>query len=173
MAMRTNAPGPGSRPPASQQVFTPRESVYKFQSFFPLIVAGLLLAVVTGGGIAFALRAYLPLWWMIPLFMSFPAVSVIAGAVYASRLASSRIVLDADRIRIMQGQRVEANLPWGQISRLTVRKERNEDVFELWVRNQAVRLPVAFFENSEELLQAVSARTRRPWERVRPGAPRA
>jgi hypothetical protein len=159
--------------PAGQQVFKPRASVYKFQSFFPLIVAGLVLAVLLGGGIAYALRAYLPLWWMIPLFMAFPAVSVVAGAVYANRLAASRIVLDGERIRIMQGQTVEANIPWTQISRLTVRRERDDDVFELWLRNQPVRLPAAFFENSDQLLQAVSARTRRPWERMRPKPPGA
>jgi hypothetical protein len=147
--------------------------VYKFQSFFPLIVAGLVVAVLLGGGIAYALRTYLPLWWMIPLFMAFPAVSVVAGAVYANRLAASRIVLDGERIRIMQGQTVEANIPWTQISRLTVRRERDDDVFELWLRNQPVRLPAAFFENSDQLLQAVSARTRRPWERVRPKPPGA
>ena len=59
-------------------------------------------------------------------------------------------------------------MPWSQVTRLTVRREREDDVYEVWVRNQPVTLPASFFEESDKLLQAVSAKTRRPWERAKP-----
>ncbi|MEB3197548.1 MAG: hypothetical protein VKP62_10135 [Candidatus Sericytochromatia bacterium] len=166
MAMHHAAPQAGN-PGGGQQVFKPRASVYKFQSYYPLIAAGLVVAVAAGAAIAYGLRAWLPLWWMIPLFMAFPAVSVGVGAIYAQRLTRSRIVLDGERLRIFSGQNLEANIPWSHITRLTVRRERNQEIFEIWLRDQPVQLPVAFFEQGEGLLQAVSARTRRPWERPR------
>lgn len=169
MAMR-RPPGPPGAPPAtpSQQVFKPRASVYKFQSFFPMLLGGLLVVLLLGVAGAYALRAWLPMWWMIPLFMSFPVFSIAGGAIYASRLTKSRIVVDQERLRILQGDQVQANLPWSQITRLTVRREREDDVYEVWVRNQPVTLPASFFEDSDKLLQVVSARTRRPWERAKP-----
>jgi hypothetical protein len=142
--------------------------VYKFQSFFPLILGGLVAVVALGGSVAWMFRAVLPMWWMIPLFMAFPALSIGAGAIYAQRLTRSRVVVEDDRLLLLQGTEVEASIPWSQITRLTVRKERDEDIFEVWLRDQPVRLPAAFFEHSDLLLQAVSARTRRPWERPRP-----
>jgi hypothetical protein len=174
MAMR-RPPGPPPPPGAqaatpSTQVFKPRDTVYKFQRFFPVILGGLLLALLAGGGGAYALRTWLPMWWMIPLFMAFPAFSIAGGAIYANRLTQSRIVIDQERMRIMQGSQCQANLPWSQITRLTVRREREDDVYEVWVRNQPVTLPAAFFEDQDKLLQVVSARTRRPWERAKPKA---
>jgi hypothetical protein len=167
MAIRPTPPAAGG-PPTGRQVFKPRASVYKFQAFFPLILGGLVAAVALGGGLAWLFRAVLPMWWMIPLFMAFPALSIGAGAIYAQRLTRSRVVVDDDRLLLLQGNEVEASIPWSQITRLTVRKEREEDIFEVWLRDQPVRLPAAFFEHSDQLLQAVSARTRRPWERARP-----
>jgi hypothetical protein len=102
--------------------------------------------------------------------MAFPAFSIAGGAIYANRLTQSRIVIDQERMRIMQGSQCQANLPWSQITRLTVRREREDDVYEVWVRNQPVTLPAAFFEDQDKLLQVVSARTRRPWERAKPKA---
>ncbi|MEB3330288.1 MAG: hypothetical protein VKQ33_13765 [Candidatus Sericytochromatia bacterium] len=167
MAIRSTPPS-ASGPPGGRLVFKPRASVYKFQAYFPIILGGLVAVVALGGGVGWLFRAALPMWWMIPLFMAFPALSIGAGAIYARRLTRSRVVVDDDRLMLLQGNEVEASIPWSQITRLTVRKDREEDVFEVWLRDQPVRLPAAFFEHSDQLLQAVSARTRRPWERGRP-----
>ena len=166
MAIRRSPAGQGA--PAGQQVFKPRASVYKFQSYFPIILGGLLVVLLAATAGAYALRTWLTLWWMMPLFMAFPVFSIAGGAIYANRLTKSRIVIDQERLRILQGEQVQANVPWSQVTRLTVRREREDDVYEVWVRNQPVTLPASFFEDSDKLLQAVSARTRRPWERAKP-----
>lgn len=163
MAIR-RSPGPNQ---TNQQIFKPRASVFKFAKFFPMILAALLVVLAAGFGGAYMVRQWLPMWWMMPLFMSFPIFSVVGGMLYANRLTKARVVIDQERLRIIQGDRTQANLSWSQITRLTVRQERGDNVYELWVRNEPIQLPAAFFEDGEKLLQAVSARTRRPWERAK------
>lgn len=164
-------PGPGPGGPNAPQVFKPRASVLKFGKFFGPILVMVLVLLGMGTGVSYMLGQWFPklfsMWWIMPITMSIPLVSVIGGAVYANRLTKARVVIDGQSLRILQGDHVEAHLAWSQITRLTVRQERGDNVYEVWVRDQAVPLPAAFFEDGEKLLQAVSARTRRPWERPR------
>lgn len=161
------ASSPTRRPAPQMQVFKPRESLIKFTRFFPVILTG--IAVMVGVGIAIGYYTHM---WMIPVMMAFPLFSTGVGAAVANRLSKSRVLIDHTGLRLMQGEVVQANIPWNQVTRLTVRQQNNDNVYEVWIRDRAVTLAAAYYENGEQLLAAVSTRTNRPWERQRdPNAP--
>jgi hypothetical protein len=153
---------PTRRPPAQQQVYKPRESLVKFTQFFPLLVTG--VAALMAIGIAIGYYAHM---WLIPVMMVFPLFSTIVGATIANRLSKSRVVIDQAGLRVLQGDLVQSHIPWNQVTRLTVRQERGDNVYEVWAQNRPVALAASYYENGEQLLAAVSARTNRPWERQR------
>jgi hypothetical protein len=160
MAMRP--PGAASRPAPQQQVFKPRESLIKFTSFYPLIITGVLVAIGVGIALGYYLHA-----WLVPVMMAFPLFSTVVGASIAKRLSKSKVVIDQGGLRLVQGDQVQAAVAWNQVTRLTVRQERGDNVYEVWVKNRQFVLPAAYYENGDQLLSAVSARTNRPWERQR------
>lgn len=162
MAMRRppNSPA-GSGQATNQQVFKPKDSVLKFSKIFPglyaifgaVFVAALVAGVWTG-------------FYLVPVMVAFPILGTVIAGTYASRLSRSRIVIDGERLRIVQGNKVQANLPWGQITKLTIRKEREEDLYEMWVKESPIPLPAAFYNDGDKLIMAVSARTNKPWVRA-------
>lgn len=160
MAMQ-RPPAHKTAKPANQQVFKPRETVQKFSKIFPALYAifGAIFLVALVAGIWLG-------YYLVPIMVAFPIFGTIAAGVYASRLAQSVIVIDGDRLRIVQGKAVKANLLWHQITRLTIRKEREEDLYEMWVKDQSVPLPASFYQDGDKLIKAVSARTSLAWERV-------
>lgn len=154
---------PAGRPPqggAPQPiVFKPKEQVVKFSKIFPLIYAALAVVFLIALGIGIWAKNFL-----IPLFMGIPIFSAVAGGTFVNRLTQSRIVIDGERLRIVQGNVVQANLAWSQITKLTIRKENDDNIYELWVKNQSIPLPAGFYHDGDKLLKAVSARTKLPWE---------
>jgi len=147
----------------NQIVFKPRASLVKFSRFFPPILAGLGVLFILGLAAGYWLKQPL-----IPVMMAVPIFSIAGGAIYANRLTQGRIVIDMERIRIIEAGAVKANLPWNQITRLTMRQDGDDTVHEMWVKQQAIPLRAAYFEDGDKLLAAVSARTNRGWETLRP-----
>jgi hypothetical protein len=168
MAMQRQPAGrPPQGGPPQQIVFKPKEQVLKFSKMFPMIYGGL--------GVVFLIALGIGLWtkfYLIPVFMAIPIFSAVAGGTFVKRLTQSRIVIDGERLRIVQGNQVQANLAWGQITKLTVRKENDNDIYEMWVKNQPIPLPAGFYHDGDKLLKAVSARTKLAWEAGRTPAVR-
>ncbi|MDB5102003.1 MAG: hypothetical protein JWM80_6424 [Cyanobacteria bacterium RYN_339] len=164
--MATRPPGAQSRPAPQQQVFKPRESLIKFTRFYPLILAGIVVMIGVGIAIGYYLKA-----WLVPVMMLFPLFSTAVGATIANRLSKSKVVIDPGGLRLVQGEQVQVAVAWNQVTRLTVRQERGDNVYEVWVKNRQYVLPAAYYENGDALLSAVSARTNRPWERQRETQP--
>lgn len=160
--MATPSSSQPTRRPAQQQVFKPRESLVKFTQFFPLILAGIAVMVVAGVVVGYYLHQ-----WLIPIMMGFPLFSTGVGASVANRLSKSRVVIDQGGFRVLQGDVVQVHVPWNQVTRLTVRQQNGDNVYEVWVQNRPIALAAPYYENGDQLLAAVSARTNRPWERQR------
>jgi hypothetical protein len=81
-------------------------------------------------------------------------------------MQNTRVVIDGDRIRVVQGKLVTLNLPWHTITRLTIRDVQGGNMYELWVKEKATPLMADFFEDGDKLLKAVSARTSLAWEKI-------
>lgn len=162
MSVRRQAPASG------QQVFKPKESMTKFNNFFPKLYAifGGVFVLALVGGYYLSSAFHNPTFWLMPVMTGFPIVSMVLTGVFVTRMSKRRIVIDADRIRMLEGNQVQTNLAWHQITRLTIRRERDADLYELWVKNQTIPVYAAFFHDGDKLLQAISARTSLPWERA-------
>ena len=66
--------------------------------------------------------------------------------------------------------RVEESTFNGQF--LHIRKENEDNVYEVWVKNQSIPLPAGFYQDGDKLIKAVSARTKLAWENVKTPAAR-
>ena len=160
--MATHPPNQPTRRAPQQQVFRPRESVIKLTRFFPLVISGVVAMLGVGIAVGFYMNA-----WLIPLMMAVPLFSTVVGATIASRMSKSRVEIDQVGLRLLSGDTLQAHIPWNHITRLTVRQERGDNVYEVWVKSRVVPLQAAYYENGDQLLAAVSTRTNRPWERLR------
>ena len=146
---------------ANQQVFKPRDTLGKFTKIFPMLYIGFGVVMAASLAAAFFLGM-----WLIPLMAAIPMASVIATGVYTKKMAAQRVVIDQERLRVFEGKQPTVNLTWKQITRLTIRDVQGGNMYELWVRQQATPLMAEFFEDSDKLLKAVSARAELPWERL-------
>ena len=155
-------PNQPARRPSPQQVFKPRASLVKFTKFYPLIIAGVLIMIVLGVLVGYYTHA-----WLIPVMMLMPLLSTIVGATIASRMSKSKVVLDQTGFRVLSGDVLKAQIRWNQVTRLTVRQERGDNVYEVWIKSRSIALQAAYYENGDQLLAQVSQRTNRPWERQR------
>lgn len=145
-----------------QQVFKPRESLVKFTSYFPLIISAVAVVLALT-----CVLAWKTGFWLIPVMTTFPLFSTVVGATIANRLSKSRVMIDQAGLRLLQGDQVQVAVPWNQVTRLTVRQQNGDNVYEVWVQNRPIALAASYYEGGEQLLAAVSARTNRPWERQR------
>ncbi|HEY9720958.1 MAG TPA: hypothetical protein V6D47_03040 [Oscillatoriaceae cyanobacterium] len=163
MSVRRPAPAPGA------VVFKPKESMTKFGNFFPKLYAifGCVFLVALAGGYFLSSRFHNGTFWLMPIMTGFPIGSMVLTGIYVGRVSKRKIVIDGDRIRMIEGAQVKTNLQWHQITRLTIRRERDADLYELWVKNQPLAVHAAFFQDGDKLLQAISARTSLAWERVK------
>lgn len=146
-----------------QHVFKPREAVTAFSRYFPIMYAvfGTIFAITTVAAIYFQL-------WLMPVFMAFPLISLVAGGVYVNRIKNTRVVIDLERLRVMRASTVVAAVPWRQVSRLTMRQQQGGILYEVWVKDQPIMLPAGFLEDGDKLVQAVSARAQKPWDMLEP-----
>ena len=160
MAIRRHT-APTGQPTAAPHVFKPRATLGKFTKFFPLFYAA--CGVVMAGCLA---AAYFLNMWLIPLMAAIPMASVIATGLYASKMQNQRVVIDHQGLRVLQGKQPTLALTWKSITRLTIRDVQGGNMYELWVRKEASPLMADFFEDSDKLLAAISARAELPWERL-------
>ena len=158
MAIRRSAAASGNLA-AHQQIFKPKDTIAKFSKLFPAMYVGFGLVLVASVGLAVWLNM-----WLIPVMAVVPMVSVIATGLYAKKLMSARVVIDAERIRVFQGKQATLSLAWHQITRLTIRQVQDGAMYELWVKDKATPLMADFFVDGDKLLKAVSARTSLSWE---------
>jgi hypothetical protein len=147
--------------PAAQQVFKPRDTLGKFTKIFPMLYVGFGVVMVLSLAAGFFLGM-----WLIPLMAAIPMASVIATGMYAEKMTNMRVVLDQERIRVFSGKQPTLNLAWHQITRLTIRDVQGGNMYELWVKDKATPLMAEFFDDSDKMLKAVSARTSLAWEQL-------
>ncbi|MFN3432277.1 MAG: hypothetical protein ACK46X_20295 [Candidatus Sericytochromatia bacterium] len=145
----------------AQQVFKPRATLGSFTKIFPMLYVGFGVVMVASLAAGFFLGM-----WLIPLMAAIPMASVIATGLYAQRMTHMRVVLDLERLRVFSGKQPTLNLAWHQITRLTIRDVQGGNMYEVWVKDKATPLMAEFFEDSDKMLQAVSARTSLAWEKL-------
>jgi hypothetical protein len=159
MAIRRQAV-PKSQP-LNQQIFAPKDTLGKFSKIFPMLYVGFGVVMV-----ALIAAAYFLNQWVLPLMGAIPMASVIATGTFATKMQNTRVVIDGDRIRIVEGKFVKLNLLWHQITRLTIRQVNDGQMYELWAKDKATPLMADFFVDGDKLLKAVSARTSLAWEKL-------
>lgn len=164
MSNRPVVRAPQQPPKGAQQVFKPRAAVNQFGRYFPIFYAvfGAIFVITTIAAVYFQL-------WLMPVFMAFPLISLVAGGVYVSRIQKTRVVIDLERLRILSGTTVKANLPWRAIARLVMKPQQQGGiVYEVWLFNRPapITLPAGFLEDGDKLLAAISARANKPWEEL-------
>lgn len=157
MAIRRQA----TTQPTNQQVFKPRDTLGSFSKIFPMLYVGFAVVMVL-----LLVAAYFLNMWIVPIMGAIPMASVILTGTFTTRMQNTRVVIDGDRIRLVQGKQVTLNLPWHTITRLTIRDVQGGNMYELWVKEKATPLMADFFEDGDKLLKAVSARTSLAWEKL-------
>jgi hypothetical protein len=141
------------------QVFKARAAVLRFARVFPGFLAAAVALWLLACAIAWWLNA-----WLMPVFMLFPLLSALVGYWYLRQMATLQIVVLADRLRVTQGNQTTLDAAWQQMSRLTVRTGKNGPIYEIWLKNAPIVVPVGFVERGPELMTLVAQRSRRAWE---------
>lgn len=126
--------------------------------------AGTIFALVGGCLIAALALGATTGFWAGALVMAFPAAATAAGAVYALRMASTRVLLEPERLRIVRAGQTAASVPYHTIERLTIRQANGGLLPEVWVKDKPIAVPVGFFEQGDNLLKTLAARAGVDWE---------
>lgn len=159
-------PGPPPQQgPNGQLVFKPRESLSRFASFFPPLIGATAVLFLAACGVGYYLSNVL-----IPVMLLIPLGSVSAGMIYAKRMMAARVLIDPQRLRLFQGKQLQLEIPFSAITRLQIQPtDQGDEAFIIWAGAQELPFPAAFFDHQERLLQEISRRSNRPWERPRKG----
>lgn len=169
-APQVEPPGPPPQQgPGGQLVFKPRESLARFASFFPPLIAGTGLLFLAGCGVGYYLGGTSTI--LVPAMMLMPLGSVTVGMLYARRMMGARVIIDPQRLRLLQDNKLQMEIPWGAITRLQIQPtDQGDEHFLIWAGAQELPFPAAFFDHQDKLLAEISRRANRPWERPRKAA---
>lgn len=152
------ASGPLRQPPLT---FGPNAALKKFTKRSGAIFAVIAVFFLAALGVGVVTN-----WWSAAILTAFPAVGTAAGAIYALRMSSTRVLLEPERLRIVRAGATAASVPYYTIERLTIRHADGGLLPEVWAKGKPIAVPVGFFEQGDTLLKTLADRAGVDWEDV-------